>query len=72
MKNTLLYIAGIILGVWASSFLGLTTKQLIAVGGFSAIFFGAIFFWHYRLAFALFGVGILLITGLLDVPHVIE
>ena len=72
MKNTLLYIAGIILGVWASSLLGLTTKQLIAVGGFSAIFFGAIFFWHYRLAFALFGVGILLITGLLDVPHVIE
>jgi Na+/H+ antiporter NhaD/arsenite permease-like protein len=44
----------------------------VAVGGFSAIFFGAIFFWHYRLAFALFGVGILLITGLLDVAHVIE
>jgi len=72
MRNTLLYIAGIILGVWASSLLGLTSKQLIAVGGFSAIFFGAIFFWHYRLAFALFGVGMLLVTGLLDVPHVIE
>lgn len=72
MKNTIAYIAGVILVVFASSFLGLTTKQLIAVGGFSAIFFGAIFFWHYRLAFALFGVGILLVTGLLDVPHVIE
>lgn len=72
MKNTIAYIAGVIVVVFASSLLGLTTKQLIAVGGFSAIFFGAIFFWHYRLAFALFGVGILLITGLLDVPHVIE
>jgi Na+/H+ antiporter NhaD/arsenite permease-like protein len=72
MKNTIFYIAGIILAIFASSFLGLTSKQLIAVGGFSAIFFGAIFFWHYRLAFALFGVGILMVAGLLDVPHVIE
>jgi Na+/H+ antiporter NhaD/arsenite permease-like protein len=72
VRNTIFYLAGIILGVWASSFLGLSCRQLIAVGAFSAIFFGAIFFWHYRLAFALFGVGILLVTGLLDVPHVIE
>ena len=72
VRNTIFYIAGIILGVWASSFLGLSCRQLIAVGAFSAIFFGAIFFWHYRLAFALFGVGVLLVTGLLDVPHVIE
>lgn len=72
MKNILYYAAGLILAVFASSFLGLSTKQLVAIGGFSAIFFGAIFFWHYRLAFALFGVGILLVTGLLDVPHMIE
>ena len=72
MRNTFFYIAGLILSVWASSLLGLTSRQLIAVGGFSAIFFGAIFFWHYRLAFALFGTGILLVTGLLDVTHVIE
>ena len=72
MKNTVFYITGVAIGVWAGSLLGLTAKQLVAVGGFSAIFFGAIFFWHYRLAFALFGVGILLITGLLDVAHVIE
>ena len=72
MRNTLFYIAGLIITVFASTFLGLTAKQLVAVGGFSAIFFGAIFFWHYRLAFALFGTGILLVTGLLDVPHVVE
>ena len=72
MRNTLLYIAGLALTIFAAAFLGLTSKQLTAVGVFSAIFFGAIFFWHYRLAFALSGTGILLVTGLLDVPHVIE
>jgi len=72
MRNTIFYVIGLVLAVFAASFLGLSTKQLITVGGFSAIFFGAIFFWHYRLAFALFGVGILLTTGLLDVSHAIE
>ena len=72
MKSVIIYIASVIVTVFASSYLGLTQNQLIAVAGFSTIFFGAIFFWHYRLAFALFGVGALLITGLLDVPHVIE
>ena len=72
MRNIFFYAAGLVLTVFAASFLGLNTTQLIAVGGFSAIFFGAIFFWHYRLAFALFGVGILMVTGLLDVPHIIE
>ena len=72
MRNTVFYFIGLIITVLASSFMGLTAKQLTAVGAFSAIFFGAIFFWHYRLAFALGGVGILLVTGLLDVPHMIE
>jgi Na+/H+ antiporter NhaD/arsenite permease-like protein len=72
MKNTIFYFIGLIITVLASSFMGLTAKQLMAVGAFSAIFFGAIFFWHYRLAFALGGVGILLVTGLLDVSHMIE
>lgn len=72
MKNLFFYAVGLVLTVFAASFLGLNTKQLIAVGGFSAIFFGAIFFWQYRLAFALFGVGILLVANLVDVPHVIE
>ena len=72
MRNTAFYFIGLIITILAASFLGLTARQLTAVGAFSAIFFGAIFFWHYRLAFALGGVGILLITGLLDVPHMIE
>ncbi|MFA5146648.1 MAG: SLC13 family permease [Candidatus Omnitrophota bacterium] len=72
MKNAIYYITGIVVLVAASSLLGLTTKQLAAVAGFSSIFFGAIFFWQYRLAFAFFGVGILLATGLIDVAHVVE
>lgn len=72
MINAIYYVIGIIATVWASSFLGFTAKQLMAIGGFSSIFFGAIFFWRHRLVFAFFGVGMLLTLGLLDVPHVIE
>lgn len=63
---------GIIITVAASSFLGLSARQLISVAGFSAIFFGAIFFWQYRLGFAFAGVAFLMTAGLLDVPHIIE
>lgn len=72
MKNAFWYLVGIAALVYASSFLGLTTRQLVAVAGFSSIFCGAIFFWHHRLAFAFLGVALLLATGLLDVPHIVE
>lgn len=72
MKNFVWYIIGIAAMVFASSFLGLTARQLGAVAGFSSIFFGAIFFWQYRLAFAFFGISILLTTGLIDVAHIVE
>jgi len=72
VRSAISYVAGIIITVIASSFLGLSTKQLLAVAGFSSIFFGAIFFWQYRLGFAFFGVSLLLVTGLIDVPHIIE
>ena len=72
MKNAIYYILGITCMVIASSFLGLGSRQLFAVAGFSSIFFGAIFFWHYRLGFAFVGVGLLLAAGLIDIAHVIE
>lgn len=72
MRNAIWYIIGIVVTVIIASFLGLTTKQLASVAGFSTIFFGAIFFWQYRLAFAFFGISILLATGLTDVAHVVE
>ena len=52
--------------------LGLSAQQTLAVGGFCVVLFGAILFWEYRLAFACFGTALLLATGLLDVPHLIE
>jgi Na+/H+ antiporter NhaD/arsenite permease-like protein len=52
--------------------LGLSWPQTLAVGGFCIILFGAIFFWKYRLAFACFGITLLLGAGLLDVPHLVE
>ena len=72
MRDAILYVIGIIVTVIASSFLGLSTQQLVAVAGFSSIFFGAIFFWQYRLGFAFLGLSLLLITGLIDVPHIVE
>jgi len=72
MKNVVWYVAGIIGMVFASSFLGISVRQMMAVAGFSSIFFGAIFFWQHRLAFALLGISFLLATGLIDVPHIIE
>jgi Na+/H+ antiporter NhaD/arsenite permease-like protein len=66
------YVLGVLLAPLLLSSLGLSTRQVLAVGGFSVILFGAIFFWESRLAFSCFGVSLLLTTGLLDVPHFIE
>lgn len=52
--------------------LGLSVQQTLAVAGFCIVLFGAIFFWERRLAFATFGAALLLSTGLLDIPHLIE
>src|SRR3989338_1235018 len=54
---------------WLLAHLGLSTAQTLAVAGFCAILYGAIFFWKYRLAFASFGLAFLFAAGLLDVPH---
>ncbi|MCX5686908.1 MAG: SLC13 family permease [Candidatus Omnitrophica bacterium] len=72
MRNAFFYIFSIVVTVIAASSLGLSPEQLASIAGFSSIFFGAIFFWQHRLAFAFLGVAFLLSTGLLDVPHIIE
>ncbi len=66
------YAFSIVAAPLLASRLGLTGPQILAVAGFSVILFGAIFFWQYRLSFAFFGIALLLVTGLLDVPHLIE
>jgi len=66
------YALGVILTPWLLAQLGLTAAQMLAVGGFCVILYGAILFWEHRLAFAFLGIALLLATSLLDVPHLIE
>jgi len=71
-RNWLWYGVGLVLTPLVLAPLGLSTAQLIAVIGFCVILYGAIFFWEHRLAFAFLGIAGLLMTSLLDVPHLIE
>lgn len=55
-----------------SIFLGVPFKQSLSIWVFSSIIMGALFYWRFRLAFTFLGIGILLGSGLLDVPHLVE
>ncbi len=46
-------------------------SQIVASTVFAGIIFGAIFFWAYRLAFALAGLSVMLMLGVIDVKSVI-
>ena len=71
-KEWLWYAAAVALTPCLISRLGLSVQQTFAVAGFCVILFGAIFFWKFRLAFASFGVALLLSLNLLDIPHLVE
>jgi len=71
-RDWLWYVLGVFVTPLLLARLGLSANQTLAVGGFCVVLYGAIFFWQYRLAFACFGVSLLLSAGLLDVPHLIE
>jgi len=51
---------------------GLSAPQVLSVAVFSSFIIGTLLFWPFRLAFALVGIAVLLASGLLDVPHLIE
>lgn len=51
---------------------GFTGEQVLAIGIFSGFIFGTLLFWEFRLAFALAGISLLLGSGMLDVPHLVE
>jgi Na+/H+ antiporter NhaD/arsenite permease-like protein len=68
----ILYIA-IIVGLGLLSFLiGFSSTQALSLSIFFVVIFGTIFFWQFRLPFALLGISLLLAFGLLDIPHLIE
>ena len=58
--------------VFGSSAAGLNAQQIQAVAVFSSFILGTLFYWQFRLAFALIGATALLTLRLIDVPHRIE
>ncbi len=71
-RDWLWYALGVLLTPLVFARLGLSLQQTLAIGGFSVILYGAILFWKNRVAFACFGIALLMAVGLLDVPHLIE
>jgi Na+/H+ antiporter NhaD/arsenite permease-like protein len=71
--KTPLVISGV-LGAAACVFaaFGFTSQQIIATVIFLSIICGTLSYWKFRLAFALAGLAVLLGTGLIDIPHMIE
>ena len=55
-----------------TSWLGWSGPQVLATSVFAGFILGTLFFWKFRLAFALAGTTALLATGVLDIPHLIE
>ncbi len=51
---------------------GLSIKQTVAAGLFAGVLGGALFFWPFRLAFALFGLAGMLATDIINVPTIIQ
>lgn len=51
---------------------GLDRYQVLSVTVFSGLIFGTLLFWRFRLAFAFISISVLLVSGLLDIPHLIE
>jgi Na+/H+ antiporter NhaD/arsenite permease-like protein len=55
-----------------SSLGGFSTDQVLSLTIFFMVVLGTIFFWQFRLPFALLGTSLLLAFGLLDISHLIE
>jgi len=72
MKRPLVYAVALLVGGSITAVLGLTLEQTLSATIFMGIILGALFFWKFRLAFALIGMTALLACGLIDIPHIIE
>jgi Na+/H+ antiporter NhaD/arsenite permease-like protein len=74
--NAVGYIVGIIIVVILAETLippsPAKTHQVIAVTAFLGTILGAIFYWQYRVAFALLMISLMLFTGTMSVEHMIE
>ncbi len=72
ISRRIVYIS-IILGVsFLSSLVGFSPTQVLSLAIFFMVIFGTILFWPFRLPFALIGISLLLVFGLLDISHLVE
>jgi Na+/H+ antiporter NhaD/arsenite permease-like protein len=71
-KPSYAYLTGIIIVIGVALLIQLPLIQIVSIAGFLGIILGAIFFWRFRVAFALVGVAIMLLLGVMDIEHVIE
>lgn len=60
------------IGAAGSRFGGLDMNQAVATSVFLAIILGTLFFWAFRLAIAFLGLGVLIFTKSLSIPHFVE
>lgn len=51
---------------------GLNFHQALSISIFSVSILGTLFFWNFRLTFALLGISILLITQTIDMEHIVK
>ena len=63
------WLAAIFLASWWAK---LTSQQVLAVTIFASFILGTLFYWQFRLAFALLGMTCLLATRVIDISHLIE
>lgn len=69
----LVVLLGISLGASGLSVsVGLEFHQCVAIGVFLATVVGTLLFWNFRLAIAFLGIGVLISTNSLDIPHFVE
>jgi len=71
-RRGLSYVALITATLSLSLAVGLDRSQVYSVTVFSGLIFGTLLFWRFRLAFAFISIAVLLVSGLLDIPHLVE
>lgn len=72
MKKGSIYIILVVSLSLIAHFYGLNKQQVVSLTVFSGLICGTLLFWSFRLVFAFLGMSVLLITGLIDIPHIIE
>lgn len=72
LKSVLSFICILTVAAWITITAKFTTQQIFSTLIFLSIVCGTLFYWKFRLAFALSGIALLLTFRLLDIPHIIE